>query len=263
MPTISLGNHGWQARETPGRPPLGRVVRIAGRRAFTLIEVVLAMGITLGILAVVLFFYQQSERLRGQLLEETSRISAARLVMDRLAFELATAQRCELLGMGLRGSADTLQFARLEASPPASLTNAPAAFPFRWITYSLSRSTNADQPAGLVRAEEPLSRKSAEPVVAEDLASADEPSPLRHDLIPNTRLQFARFRYWNGADWQESWSAPNLPAGVEISLGAEALPPDVTGEGYPFELYRRIVHLPNGSAGSGPNLAGAREAVAP
>lgn len=253
MSIISPRNHGWTTREASGPTRRARAINNSGRRAFTLIEVVLAMGITLGILAVVLFFYQQSERLRAQLLEETSRISAARLVMDRLAFELATAQRCELLMTGLRGGVDTLQFARLEASPPVASTNSPvsSAFPFRWITYSLLRSTNADQLAGLVRTEEPLSKKIAEPAVVEDPASADETSPSRRDLIPNTRLQFLRFRYWNGADWQESWSAPNLPAGVEISLGAEPLPPDSTADGYPYEQYRRIVYLPNGSSGVG------------
>ena len=51
-------------------------------RAFTLVEVILAISIAIGILVVALYFYSQATNLRAQLLEEADRISSIRLVMD-------------------------------------------------------------------------------------------------------------------------------------------------------------------------------------
>ena len=93
-------------------------------RGFTLIEVLLAIGIAAGILMVVLFFYRQSEDLRTSLLQETSRISAARLIMQRLTRELGAARVSATLGQGLSGGSDNLRFVRLDF-PPASAWTVP------------------------------------------------------------------------------------------------------------------------------------------
>jgi hypothetical protein len=59
------------------------------------------------------------------------------------------------------------------------------------------------------------------------------------------KLQFLRFRYYDGTNWLEAWTAPELPAGIEVSLGVEPLPPELTAEDYPFEVYRRVIYLPS------------------
>jgi hypothetical protein len=49
--------------------------------------------------------------------------------------------------------------------------------------------------------------------------------------------------------------------GIEVSLGVEPLPPELTAEDYPFEVYRRVIYLPNHTAGGtlAQAVAGAKE----
>lgn len=92
-----------------------------GRLGFTLLEVVLAVTIAIGIMVVALYFYEQSTRLRKDALEEMDRITAVRLVMDRLSSEL----RCALPGSdllaGVKGSASSIEFIRLDPPVRGSL----------------------------------------------------------------------------------------------------------------------------------------------
>ncbi len=224
-------------------------------RGFTLIEVVLAIGIAAGILMVVLFFYRQTEALRTGLIEETSRVSAARLIMERLSIELSAARRCESLQQGLTGGSDSLQFVRLDFPLQSSWTNqtnfvaAPAPTPFRLVSYSLIQSTNGASGSGLVRSEKALSRRTT-PVL---FTNEDDASVVGGTAVPTNglaiqQLQFLRFRYYDGTNWLEAWSAPDLPLGVEVSLGVDPLPPELTVDEYPSELYRRVIYLPNHGA---------------
>ena len=59
-------------------------------------------------------------------------------------------------------------------------------------------------------------------------------------------IRFLQFRFWNGAAWTESWSNVTPPPGIEVSLGFEPLPPEATPDKYPFEVFRRVIHLPCG-----------------
>lgn len=227
-----------------------------GHRGFTLIEVVLAIGIAAGILMVVLFFYRQSEALRADLLEETSRIAAARLVMERLSLELSEARRCESFQQGLSGGSDNLRFVRLDFPLLSSWTNqtnfvsarAPAPAPFRLVSYSLVQSTNGSG-SGLVRYEQSLSRMTNLVVLTnEDDASPGGGNSALTNGLAIEQLQFLRFRYYDGTNWLEAWAAPDLPLGIEVSLGAEPLPPELAADDYPFAVYRRVIYLPNHAA---------------
>ena len=92
---------------------------------FTLLEVILAVTIAIGIMTVALYFYQQSSTLRKQALEEMERIAAVRLVMDRLGMELRCAVNGSKLLPGLSGTSSSIEFTRLEPPVKGSLiTNA-------------------------------------------------------------------------------------------------------------------------------------------
>src|SRR5688572_24203718 len=78
--------------------------------AFTLVEVLLAVGIVAGLLVVVLFFYQQAAQLRTELLVDAERSSSARLLMERLTTELRTARAHTFYEVPLVGHATYLQF---------------------------------------------------------------------------------------------------------------------------------------------------------
>jgi hypothetical protein len=85
---------------------------------------------------------------------------------------------------------------------------------------------------------------------SEDTPKVRPPEPL-------TRLlRQLRFRYYDGTTWQDSWSLPGLPSAVEITLGADAPPPEGEGEtkteigAVESEIFRRTVYLPGSGAES-------------
>jgi prepilin-type N-terminal cleavage/methylation domain-containing protein len=224
-----------------------------GARGFTLLEVLLAVAIAAGMLTVVLFFYTQTANLRVQLFYEASKISAVRLLLDRLTADLSNARRCESLQVGLSGASDSLELVRLDIPSSFTWTNALATntvtstVPFRLIRYATLRSLGETNVSGLTRSEDPLQRKPVE-FVADSDPSSTNGVPWRRAPMTIDQFSFLRFRYWNGSSWLDTWSAPELPAGVEVSLGAEPLPEETTPEEYPFELFRRVIYLPGHAA---------------
>jgi type II secretory pathway component PulJ len=249
--TAALGVQSWAESFARKTKVCGIVVRRSAR-AFTLLEVLLAVAISAGMLAVVLFFYTQTANLRVQLFYETSKISAARLLLDRLTADLTNARRCESMQGGLNGTSDSLDLVRLELPNLSGWTNAPdvapaaPGAPFRLIRYSALRALGETTVSGLARSEEPLQSRPLELAEESELSSTNA---VASRLAPLTIDQFLylRFRYWNGSAWLDSWSAPELPAGVEVSLGAEPLPEEATLGEYPSEIFRRVIYLPGHS----------------
>jgi type II secretory pathway pseudopilin PulG len=225
------------------------------RRAFTLIEVVLAIAITIGMLGVVLYFYQQASHLRLEMLEQAESISAARLVMDRLTTELRCASAHGTEEKGLIGSSDSISFTSRTGPQFVSWSGdesgaVPPESDLVRIRYALA--------GGLQRWQEPLvAFLQPEPtgpltITGEDLS--DEPSEEELDSngadpLLTEHIRYLRFRYWNGAAWQEQWTSWSLPKGIEVSVGREPLPEDLEEEEeYPFELFRRVIYLPGSEA---------------
>lgn len=148
-------------RATPATASaLGARVR---RRGFTLLEVIMALSIALGLLAVVLFFYQQASRLRDATLADTSRLAAVRLCLDRLATELRTASTRPGT---FRGGPQSIEFVQCDSASPASWVAGSNTigvvdrFPVRRIRYAgraldESGSVNGNV-SGVDRSEEPL-----------------------------------------------------------------------------------------------------------
>ena len=203
---------------------------------------------------VALLFYHQTQTVRGQLLEETSRLAATRLVMDRLSGELAAARLCAPRGVGLSGDSNSLHFVKLNFPAPWDRTNAPpavsSASALRLVSYALlPQDTNTDVESGLLRSEEALVKSAG---ASASLAATNDPAGLlagatnaRPAGTVTSQIQFLRFRYYDGAAWTDTWNGPDLPFGVEATLGAEPLPDDVPEEEYPGELYRRVIYLPH------------------
>jgi type II secretory pathway pseudopilin PulG len=244
------------------------------RGGFTLLEVVLAVSIAIGLLVVVLQFYSQATALRTQLLLEAERISSIRLVMETITADLRSARKDPASGPGLTGDATSLRLVR--ATPP-SLANwaggqwGRAAFPetdLRRVSYSLISSLDGTNlvPAGLTRTEEPCVelRRTLEvtrPGAGVEIRPAVQPSSP--DPLSET-ICYLRFRYWDGANWLESWRGTSLPVGVEVTLGLEPLTEKLEpGETSP-EVFRRTIYLPaNTGPSSGASPLQTSEPVAP
>lgn len=266
--------------------PLRTGVRRDGDRAFTLVEVVLAVVIAVGLMITALFFYNQAADTRARLLEESERLAAIRQVLDRVTDDLRTA--FELPGSGFSGTPDAMQFVKTAApsrTPWVQRSSETLAVPVSTdlavVRYETSRATVGTNVSvtGLIRTETAdlaawMRARSSTGVVSEvvSLNSTNDASSIltgapteatnavttvtngtgvvTHSMDePLTDLiRFVRFRYWDGSEWLEDWMWSWLPLGVEVTLGGEPLP-DGQGPGtYPYEVFRRVVHVPGGVA---------------
>jgi type II secretory pathway component PulJ len=267
--------------------PAGRWLPLAGAvpgaraargAAFTLLEVVLAVSIAVGLLVVVLYFYQQAAELRTQLLAESGRVTAVRLVMDRVAADLRAALARPDAGLEFQGDSVSMRFARAGLPTFAAWSGAQhgratfAETDLRWIGYTVATTLEGTNlvAAGLLRTEEPC-LESGRPVEAPaagttvnrvvgemaqetplaevNATQAVAPEPM------SEAIRYVRFRYYGESGWVEQWSGGGLPRGVEITLSAELVEEAPTGEKPTQEVFRRVVCLPQTGSGSAEGAA--------
>lgn len=200
-------------------------------------------------------FYQQSTSLRGQLIDEAERLAAVRQVMDRLAADLRVAPKHDRVGF--TGDSNSLRF----ATTALPLAVGGLQTDLRRVAYRATYAGEGTNLAvsGLVRTEEPavdfissslapaLATTGTDPnaPAAEPATPAAAPAPAAAEPLTET-VRYLSFRFWDGAAWRESWSGVTPPPGVEVTLGFEALPPDLAADQYPGEVFRRVIFLPAG-----------------
>lgn len=229
------------------RPGTPRGLR--GVAAFSLLEVILAISIAVGILIVAMLFHQQATVLRTQLLEESERVAAVRQLLDRLSADLRATPAVG--GVGFTGDGISVRFvmAGLAGSSVGPETD------LRLITYSAVTNAQGSNVVvtGITRTEAPLVGFTAQVLPALLATETTETNTVAASVTePLTEsIHFLRFRFFDGASWKESWSGASAPPGVEVSLGIEPLPEDATADKYPYELFRRVIFVPSGSRGSG------------
>ncbi len=236
------------------------------------------MVIAVGILTVVLYFYQQSASLRAQLIEESERISAVRLLMDRLTAELRGADARTAARTGFSGGPMSLRFPtatlpmRILSETGAGQGGKPPDIGVKVVSYSLSQALEGTNltVTGLVRTEQSTvetrsalasTESPAEPGADTNMATnrvatekAERPArePSSPSWTPVTdAIRFLRFRYSAGESWQTSWTGTELPRAVEVSFGLDPLPEDAEPDDYPFDVFRRVIYLPASEAGLG------------
>jgi len=244
-----------------------------GTAAFSLLEVLLAILIAVGLMLAVLYFYRQAADLRVQALKASERIRETRLVMQRLTGELRQLFHHKAV-ITFQGDSNSVQFVTARLPDRSS-----------WAGEELGRST---RPAsglvivrylggpmstnGLFRSAQPLvslrdpldvgveseseveeevmSDESEEGDGEEELAAEDESEvkaafgTLSAPALLTRNIRFSRFRFWNGEAWQDNWTSSEPPAAIEISLGLDPMPPEYEPDQYPFELFRRVLSLP-------------------
>ena len=237
------------------------------RKAFTLVEVILAILIISGIMTVLLYFYQRSAQVRQAVLEETEFLSTSRMLFEQITTELRSARVVEDQFTGMEGTSNSVAFvctsipqmARWIVSTNESVVLPPAS-DLKKVTYRLLTGTNTFERKGVDRTEELLlgaaftSGTNATEFVSAgetNLTLESDTNLFTTNLLARAkpplteRVQYLQFRYWAGTNWVESWSGMNLPGGVEVTMGREPMPVDAGAEGYPFELFRRVIYLPN------------------
>ena len=238
----------------------------AARAAFTLVEVILAIGIATGILVVALVFYNQAANLRNQVIAEAERLSAIRLILDRITADLRAAFAEP--HAGFTGLTDSMQFITAKApdvtGSAASRFSAAlgAASDLHRVYYFLTASLEGTNfvITGLNRTEEPWLTLPLVQALSEgstgNSASVAAPTTFTTVAAPlgetnaapaeplAETIRFVRFRYWDGSAWLDDWESSKLPAAVEVSLGSDPQEETELPEAYPFELFRRVIVLP-------------------
>jgi hypothetical protein len=216
--------------------------------AFTLLEVVLAIGLTVGLMAAVLGFYQHVSSVRedfdGQL-REVRMASTHRSAMDRMTEELRSAVSHPSLPLVLEGGQTELRWAKAAVPGAAvwatvNVTDAPVTpeQDVRMVGYRV-RQYEDEYGNWIIEGLERLEQRVLTAQVVE------EGEQIRSALLA-PQYKFIAFRYWDsgGQQWVTGWSGREMPAAVEISLGREPLPEQAQVDEYPYETVRRVVYLP-------------------
>ena len=233
-----------------------KIVGKIGRRvraAFTLVEVLLAVGIIAGLLMVVLYFYQQAAELRTELLLDAERSSAARLLMGRLTTELRAARTHTFYEIPLVGDATYLQFITTDLPSPTAWTGERLGritrpeSDLKLVSYGAEVSVEDTNTVGLARSEEALVELRTV-LASEATLPVDTGTNKTNRILITDAFKYVRFRYYDGYKWLESWNDTFLPKGVEVTLGSEPMPADVELEKYPYEVFRRVIALPASDA---------------
>jgi type II secretory pathway pseudopilin PulG len=240
------------------------MMRRLRRRAFTLVEIVLAILIISGIMVVLLYFYHRAAMVRQAALQEAEFLSTMRMFMEQLSAELRTARVVEDQFVGLEGTSNSLTFICTSVPQMArwiSSTNEMVTLPpttdLKRVSYQLIGGTNLTQPRGLDRHEELLlagaftSGTNATEFVdvtetnTVESADAGATNMVVRRLPLTDKIQHLQFRYWQGTNWLESWRGLDLPAGIEVIVARDAMPAEGLTEGDVFEIFRRVIFLPN------------------
>ena len=130
-------------------------------RAFTLVEVILAILIISAIMSVLLYFYQRAVEVRQNVLQEAEFLAVSRMFMEQVTTELRSARVIEDQFIGLDGSSNSITFVATSIPLTARWiinTNEPVMLPpvsdLKRVTYRLLTGTNAFDVRGVDRTEE-------------------------------------------------------------------------------------------------------------
>lgn len=250
---VQVRSSGFSPRRFENIERLRAKARTSNHRAFTLIEVILAVVIASGLLVVAVSYYQRSADLRAQLLDEGERLTTVRLMMDRITLDLRTAFAEPR--QGFSGTADYMKFTHAGNPSPGNLAEGA----MKLVTYSVltnADGTNATMVVGFNRVETPLvEMRVASPTNREGFSFNGAMDPLaaatKNIVEPLTRaIRLVHFRYFDGSEWLDGWNGVDLPLGVEVTFGTEP-PSPVEEEEYTGELFRRVIYVPAGRNSGG------------
>ena len=222
--------------------------------AFTLVEMLLAITIAVGMLVVALLFYRQTADLRNQILLESERLATLRLLSDRIAGDLHLALASPTPGQEFRGDTGAMSFVRVAGPVSPTASASPVADRVR-VTFTSVMANDGTNLAvlGIDRLEEalstprntgrlPMALRSYSAASTNSLASITTaaPEPLT-ELVRHLHL-----RYWDGTTWVDGWTNSTPPPGVEVVLAVDPQPTDDSESELPGEQFRRIVFIPAG-----------------
>ncbi|MHC4294129.1 MAG: PulJ/GspJ family protein [Planctomycetota bacterium] len=231
----------------------------------TLLEVALAIALSVTVVGMALGFYRHAVDVRARLEGEMRILEAQARIMDHLTGQLRSAAIYPYLGMALQGDEREIKFVCATLPGPAAWAvrkttedPIPAEQDMQLIGYRLRNYTHAETGELVAEGIEQTRQKVLTMQVIEDLREReDEPYRVAGSLDLEPRqidtaligpgVRFIAFRYFADGMWMENWSGSRLPLGVELTLGTEPLAEDIKPADYPYEKFRRVIYLPGAS----------------
>jgi len=226
----------------------------------TLIEVVLALALSAGLMGAALAFYNRAVAVRTGLEDRIRIIEGERMIMERITNELRGAMTYPFLGMGMEGGAEEIRFINPTLPGPAvwavrKSTDEPVApqQDLQIVEYRLRGHEDEETGQWVIDGLERTRQKIISALTVEgppdersDSTDPDEESWDRNveSALLCGGIKFLAFRYFQDGIWLESWAGGDLPVAVEITMGLEPLPEDTPPEEYPYPVFRRVVYLP-------------------
>ena len=215
----------------------------------TLLEVVLALTLTVGMMIGVLAFYRHVLTARANVTRDIGAASLDRILMDRLTGELRGTMVYPFLGFGMDGQVDQIKFISISLPGPAAWAvrqstedPIPPEVDMQMVGYRLRITVNEEGEFTI----DGLERTCQKILGARETEEGEE---IEVSLL-SPHMRFIRFRYWKENDWVDTWTEGGLPLAVEIVTGAQPLPEDMEPQDYPteFDSRRRVVYLPAAEA---------------
>ena len=233
-------------------PAISRRLPAGRSRGMTLLEVIVAVSLTIGILGGAMSFYLHVAEVRNDFADRMGvvrQVEVRQMLMDRITDDLRSAITSPFLQMGLAGTDSGMQFITTVV-PQSTLWGAEnvldqpvaAEQDVQIVGYSLRYGEDED---GL-EIVEGIQRTVQTSLTAQVI---EEGQAVEAALIA-PQYKFLWLRYWDGqaGDWATGWDGGDLPLAVEIVLGREELPEDMEPADYPYETFRRVVYVPGGSS---------------
>jgi len=261
LPSVWRSVAAKMAATRAGQTPATRTTQAAPRAGgFTLLEILLAVAIVVGLMGTLFPFYTAALDARRAAEEAADFAAARRRIFDAMTAELHSATADTPLAGGFRGGTDFVEFptallpgasawvqTNITEQPPAPTQDVPlVGYALRYaVDDSGELLLDADGTPVVVG----LERREQRVVLAE---TAEEGVEIVPRLLTRG-IKFLRVRYLavprpdlDEQPWQDQWEQEGMPAAVEISLGPRALPAGVEPAEYPYETWRRVVTLPAG-----------------
>lgn len=204
--------------------------RSRGGRAFTLLEVLIALSLTVVLLGVLMSFYWETMKVRQSAVDIADRTQLARQVLSRIANELRGAVGIDeirfpvehrLLGDRRQISflttalprSDQYQFTgEFDEQPPARADMTQLTY---WLWIDPENTDEDGEPivGGIIRTEKQT--------LNQYLVEEDDPLDVRNDLW-SYELGYLEFRYFDGVEWTTVWDATqgnSLPHMIMVTVG--------------------------------------------
>ena len=234
-------------------PHIHHVRRRAG--GFTLLEVVLAIGLITSLMGSAIWFTRHIASSREKINNKTQEIVSRRSLMRRITAELQCAMSMRRLGLGIAGEADYIAFVTTSIPGRSVWVDRnildqpiPPETDIQLVTYRQAIREDEEGNEYVVGIERTCQKLL-------DAPEAEEGENIRVALLTD-KLKYLRLAYYDGESWTKVWTADQgLPLAIEVTLGdepvyedeltaMEAEDEDQEPEDYIGQASRRLIYLP-------------------